>query len=236
MCTVETVLYIGSVHGNVNSYIHKCTHIFLSVFVKTKFHQLNGVNVQGEAIADNGGMKLAYRVYKNSKGLPEPSLPGLQHFTTDQMFFLGFANLWWVHTIYNLTIRCNPFLHLKAFLFYLVDERNCRWIIAYISHMVVIISLWLYVSRGRSMDGYRRKSGQNPPSGVSNGCGQWSRIWVVNVKAQGYIYVQFTLFNNWKLFLTLYIFFIHIECKLIWYEWKALMIVFCEMLNTRHDE
>ncbi|XP_013791718.1 membrane metallo-endopeptidase-like 1, partial [Limulus polyphemus] len=56
---------------------------------------LNGINTQGENIADNGGVKQAFRAYKRwaEKYGPEASLPGinLNHY---QLFFLQFAQIW----------------------------------------------------------------------------------------------------------------------------------------------
>ena len=63
---------------------------------------LNGVNTQGENIADNGGLKQAYRAYRtwrerqHAAGLPaeEDRLPGLMHITHEQIFFLSYAHIW----------------------------------------------------------------------------------------------------------------------------------------------
>ncbi|CAL1541739.1 unnamed protein product [Lymnaea stagnalis] len=58
---------------------------------------VNGVQTQGENIADNGGIKEAYRAYKkyaNTKGHTERRLPGLLHYTSDQLFFINFAQVW----------------------------------------------------------------------------------------------------------------------------------------------
>ncbi|XP_076320540.1 neprilysin-1-like isoform X3 [Tachypleus tridentatus] len=56
---------------------------------------LNGINTQGENIADNGGVKQAFWAYKRwaQKHGPESSLPGinLNHY---QLFFLQFAQIW----------------------------------------------------------------------------------------------------------------------------------------------
>lgn len=57
---------------------------------------MHGYNTQGENVADNGGLRAAFEGYKryqvrtNSKSL---RLPGLPDVTTDQLFFLGFAQV-----------------------------------------------------------------------------------------------------------------------------------------------
>uniref|UniRef100_F1KPL9 Neprilysin-1 n=1 Tax=Ascaris suum TaxID=6253 RepID=F1KPL9_ASCSU len=59
---------------------------------------LDGYNTQGENIADNGGIHAAYRAFKNYENLngPDPLLndPIMRQFTPDQLFFLGFAQVW----------------------------------------------------------------------------------------------------------------------------------------------
>lgn len=59
--------------------------------------QLNGVQTQGENIADNGGLKEAYKAYQKWKhehvGV-EQRIPGLTHLNGDQLFFLNFAQVW----------------------------------------------------------------------------------------------------------------------------------------------
>ncbi|XP_058947428.2 endothelin-converting enzyme homolog [Pocillopora verrucosa] len=64
-----------------------------------KFHSMNlkGDQTLGENIADNAGIKQAFQAYQNWKkrrGRPEPNLPGMKDFTNEQIFFLGFAQIW----------------------------------------------------------------------------------------------------------------------------------------------
>ncbi|MEW6280408.1 MAG: M13 family metallopeptidase, partial [Candidatus Eremiobacterota bacterium] len=54
--------------------------------------KLNGKLVVGEAIADIGGLKLAYRAFqRGSAGRNQAPVDG---FTPDQLFFLGYARIW----------------------------------------------------------------------------------------------------------------------------------------------
>ncbi|XP_011548063.3 neprilysin-4 [Plutella xylostella] len=58
--------------------------------------QLDGVNTQGENIADNGGVKQAFRAYLRwleRHGAEGETLPGVNH-THTQLFFLNFAQVW----------------------------------------------------------------------------------------------------------------------------------------------
>ncbi|XP_054269919.1 neprilysin-4-like isoform X2 [Macrosteles quadrilineatus] len=58
--------------------------------------QIDGINTQGENIADNGGIKEAFRAYKHwlhKHGCADETLPGLNA-TGMQLFFLNFAQVW----------------------------------------------------------------------------------------------------------------------------------------------
>uniref|UniRef100_A0A0M3IQZ3 Peptidase_M13 domain-containing protein n=1 Tax=Ascaris lumbricoides TaxID=6252 RepID=A0A0M3IQZ3_ASCLU len=57
--------------------------------------RINGRSTKGENIADNGGLKQAYRAYKKyDKTHPtHPRLPGV-NLTHDQLFFLNYAQIW----------------------------------------------------------------------------------------------------------------------------------------------
>ncbi|XP_057330914.1 neprilysin-2-like [Microplitis mediator] len=63
--------------------------------VKEVGMNLNGINTQGENIADNGGVKEAYLAYREwaDQHEPEPNLPGLPY-TPRQMFWISAANTW----------------------------------------------------------------------------------------------------------------------------------------------
>lgn len=69
--------------------------------------RINGRSTKGENIADNGGLKQAYRAYKKyEKFHPIPQrLPGV-NLTQDQLFFLNYA---------QVTVNFNPFLFEKIF-------------------------------------------------------------------------------------------------------------------------
>lgn len=57
---------------------------------------VNGAMTQGENMADNGGLRLALLAYRRflAETGPEPLLPGLEHFTSEQLFFIAFATNW----------------------------------------------------------------------------------------------------------------------------------------------
>ena len=54
---------------------------------------MNGKLVQGESIADLGGLVIAYAAFQQSmKGKPRPA--NIDGFTPEQRFFLGYARGW----------------------------------------------------------------------------------------------------------------------------------------------
>lgn len=57
---------------------------------------MNGTKTLGENIADNGAIRESFRAYKNyiAANGREPKLPGLERFTSEQIFFMSFAHTW----------------------------------------------------------------------------------------------------------------------------------------------
>ncbi|XP_069466457.1 endothelin-converting enzyme 1 isoform X5 [Ambystoma mexicanum] len=62
---------------------------------KVNGESVNGKHTLGENIADNGGLKAAYRAYENwvTKNGDEKVLPSLE-LSNHQLFFVGFAQVW----------------------------------------------------------------------------------------------------------------------------------------------
>jgi predicted metalloendopeptidase len=74
---------------------------YSNVTDSTTGQHLNGENTQGENIADNGGVKLAYEAYrlgrKNASIIADPRnvlLPGFSNFTSDQLYFISYGQTW----------------------------------------------------------------------------------------------------------------------------------------------
>ncbi|KAF9545334.1 hypothetical protein EC957_011088 [Mortierella hygrophila] len=66
-----------------------------------KDHNLNGELTLGENLADNGGIKMAFRVWQsraksdpNGKKIKNFKLPGLDAYTPEQLFFIAYGRLW----------------------------------------------------------------------------------------------------------------------------------------------
>ncbi|CAH0562480.1 unnamed protein product [Brassicogethes aeneus] len=59
-------------------------------------YHVDGYLTQGENIADNGGVRAAFEGYRqHAKKSPiQNKLPGLMDLTPDQLFFLGYAQVW----------------------------------------------------------------------------------------------------------------------------------------------
>uniref|UniRef100_A0A6P7G7X5 Neprilysin-2-like n=1 Tax=Diabrotica virgifera virgifera TaxID=50390 RepID=A0A6P7G7X5_DIAVI len=57
---------------------------------------INGKQTLGENIADNGGLNEAIGAYKKyvAKHGEEPKLPGFENYTSFQLFFIAYANIW----------------------------------------------------------------------------------------------------------------------------------------------
>lgn len=56
---------------------------------------VNGRLTLGENIADAGGLSASYQAWKRrAHKKPNQDLPGLEHFTQDQLFFVTYSN-WW---------------------------------------------------------------------------------------------------------------------------------------------
>jgi len=64
---------------------------------------VNGRLTITENIADNGGIRealQAYRYYIQDRGSPEPRLPGLEKYNPEQLFFLAFAQVANLRTVF----------------------------------------------------------------------------------------------------------------------------------------
>ncbi|OWR48508.1 zinc metalloprotease [Danaus plexippus plexippus] len=69
---------------------------YFNYTVKEVNMKLNGVNTQGENIADNGGIKEAYYAYQawTQRHGEEARLPGLEKYSARQLFWMSAANTW----------------------------------------------------------------------------------------------------------------------------------------------
>lgn len=89
-CSLESIKYLKQQMNKIK--------LFSTRRSKNEYYflQLNGVNTQGENIADNGGIKQAYKAYNRwvKRYGTEKRLPGLQDFTPQQMFWMSAATTW----------------------------------------------------------------------------------------------------------------------------------------------
>ncbi|KAK7791478.1 hypothetical protein R5R35_006851 [Gryllus longicercus] len=87
-------------NATVSEYVNK-TECFVRQYSRYRLEEINakvdGRLTLGENIADNGGLRealAAYRLLAARLPRAEPKLPGLEHHSLDQLFFLAFANVW----------------------------------------------------------------------------------------------------------------------------------------------
>ena len=68
---------------------------------------MNGRLSCGENIADNGGVKMAYKAFRRhlAKHPKTKALPGLQHLSDDQLFFVSFAKVKLIQIVHCLCIE-----------------------------------------------------------------------------------------------------------------------------------
>ncbi|XP_061706650.1 neprilysin-4-like [Cydia pomonella] len=82
-------------HGRVSCIIDQYSKYHLPQLPNYTVH---GFNTQGENIADNGGLRAALHAYqlftKREPAARRDTLPGLPQYKPEQLFFLGFAQIW----------------------------------------------------------------------------------------------------------------------------------------------
>lgn len=57
-----------------------------------KRYNVNGKLTLGENVADAGGVHAGFVAWKSQIGKNDAKLPGLEHFTHEQLFFINYAN------------------------------------------------------------------------------------------------------------------------------------------------
>ncbi|XP_017844671.1 endothelin-converting enzyme 2 [Drosophila busckii] len=87
-------------NSTINEYVNR-TECFVDqyshYYLPDIGEYIDGELTLGENIADNGGMREAYhayRLYTKEMGKEQLKLPGLEHYTHEQLFFIAFGNLW----------------------------------------------------------------------------------------------------------------------------------------------
>lgn len=65
------------------------------MLVLQQFLQVDGERTLAENLADNGGLHHAYRAYRRflARHGPEPTLPGFEDYSAEQLFFIAFGNV-----------------------------------------------------------------------------------------------------------------------------------------------
>lgn len=86
-----------------NIYVNTWYFVYLSgklnINLFNLIFQLNGTQTLAENMADNIGLRqswLAYKTFQSENNVP---LPGLKEFSNDQLFFLAYANVSFIHAL-----------------------------------------------------------------------------------------------------------------------------------------
>ncbi|XP_071859700.1 neprilysin-11 isoform X2 [Bombus fervidus] len=87
---------LQSYHEKVECIIKQYGNYHLPELGDNNNFTVNGVNTQGENIADNGGIREAYKAYQRFRirNTNRLALPGLANYSQEQLFFIGFAQVW----------------------------------------------------------------------------------------------------------------------------------------------
>ncbi|XP_045595946.2 endothelin-converting enzyme homolog isoform X2 [Procambarus clarkii] len=83
----------------------------------SKGMKINGAQTKGENVADNDGLRAAWAAYRTrlQKDSELLKLPGLEHYTPDQLFFIGFGKVWCSrHSLYALRFLLEMDAHSPA--------------------------------------------------------------------------------------------------------------------------